>query len=536
MNIFTIFTLIGGISLLLYGLHLTGEALQGLAGTRLRYILNSVTRNRVYGVLTGALFTALIQSSSATTVMLVGFTSAGLMTLSQSIAVILGADIGTTLTVQLIAFHIIDYALLIIGIGFYIFFASKSRKLKFIGSAIMGFGFIFLSLNILSDSMSPLANNKIVNDLIIRAAERPLLSIILSAVLTALLHSSNAAIGIVIVFASQGIINLSAAIPIVIGANIGTCATALISCIGNNAEAKRVALAHTMFKILGTIMIYPFLEQFGSFISSSASGITRQIANTHTFFNLGIGIIFLPFSTIFAGLITRLIPEKPAGREIFRPRYLDDHVLDSPPLALGQATREALRMADIVQDMLRDTINVFMKDNQELLEDIEKRDDWVDNLDREIKLYITRLSEQILSEEQSAREVAILSLINDLENIGDIIDINLMELARKKIYQGLHFSDKGLKEIIELHYLVAKNFEQGVSAFAGQDVELAEKVIKEKTHINQKERELRTAHIHRLHKGLRESIETSAVHLDVLTNLKRINSHITSIAYPIIQA
>jgi phosphate:Na+ symporter len=306
--------------------------------------------------------------------------------------------------------------------------------------------------------------------------------------------------------------------------------------MGAKAEAKRVAWAHILFKVLGVLLIYPFLEPFEDLVLRTADDPLRQIANAHTFFNLGLAILFLPFASPLARLVTRMIPEKPMGEDPSQAKYLDPHVLDSPSLALGQATREALRLADIVQQMLNDAIRVFKEDNQSVLESIEQSETWVDQLNRQIKLYLTKLSEQVLTAEQSQREFALLTLINDMENIGDIIDKNLLDLARKKIYKGLRFSDKGLDEIVELHQLVFKNFRLVVSAFAAQDVPLAQQVIKEKSNIHQKEREFKQAHIRRLHQGLPESIETSAIHLDVLTSLKRINSHVTGIAYPIVEA
>ncbi len=533
MNSLTLFTLLGGIALLLYGLQLVRDGLGGMAGARLRSILGSVTRNRFMGLLTGAVVTAAIQSSSAATVMLVGFTSAGLLTLSQSIAVILGADIGTTLTVQLIAFDILDWALAIVTVGFFVSFGSRSHALKSLGQAILGFGFVFLSLKLLTEGMAPLHENDITRQLILGVGNAPLWGIVLAAALTALLHSSAATIGIALAFASQGLMPLASALPIVLGANIGTCATAMIASIGTTTEARRVALAHLLFKSLGVIIVLPILGQFEAATEATADTIIRQIANAHTFFNVGIALVFIPFTVPLARLTAYLIPDRPEMEDPGQPKYLDPHVLDTPSLALAQATRESLRMSDVVLGMHRDTIMVFMDDAIETAEDIQKRDNWVDRLNREIKLYITKLSATSLTEEQSQREVALLALTGDLETIGDIIDRHLMELAKKKIYKGLRFSDRGRKEIVELHDRVGRNFELVISAFASQDMELAQRVIKEKAGINKMERELRSAHIQRLHAGLPESIETSAIHLDILTNLVRINHHITSIAYPI---
>lgn len=530
-----ILDMVGGVSLLLYGLHLAGEGLQAIAGTRLRYILASITKNRVLGMGAGAFITAILQSSSATTVMLVGFTGSGLLTLRQTMAVILGADVGTTLTVQLLAFPIFHYALGIVAIGFLLFFLGRDRRTKTVGTAVLGFGLIFLGLRTIASGMAPLADSPQVGALLVTLGDQPLLGIAVSALVTALLHSSAATLAIALALGSQGLLTLHAALPIILGANIGSCAPALISSVGGLPEAKRVALAHTLFKVVGVVLIYPILFLFESWVGASADDLPRQIANAHTLFNLGLAVVFLPFTVPFANVVSRMVRERPQADEWAQPKYLDPHVLDVPSLALGQATREALRMADLVHDMVRDTIRVFQDGDQELLEEIERKEEWVDRLNRDIKLYITKLSEKSLTKEQLEREMVLLAVINDLENIGDIVDKNLMELAKKKLYKDLRFSETGLREMVDLHRQVAKNFERVIAAFASQDAEVAKRVIEEKPRISQKERELKQAHIHRLHAGLPESIETSAIHLDVLTNLKRINSHITNIAYPLVE-
>jgi phosphate:Na+ symporter len=526
--------LAGGVSLLRYGLHLAGEGLQALAGARLRYALASLTRNRVSGLGAGALITAILQSSSATTVMLVGFTGSGLLTLRQAVAVILGADVGTTATVQLLAFPVTDYALGVIVVGFLLFFFGRRQRTKTLGTAVLGFGLIFLGLRLIASGAEPLLDAPMVGQAFIALGDHPVLGIAISAAVTAMLHSSAATIGIALGLSAQGLLTLHGALPIILGANVGTCAPALISSLGGVPEAKRVALAHALFKVAGVVLIYPVLPWFERWVEMSASNLMHQIANAHTLFNLGLAVVFLPFTVPFAAFVARLVKERPRADEWARPKYLDPHVLDVPSLALSQATRETLRMADLVHEMVRDTIKAFADGDQELVESIERKEDWVDALNREIKLYITKLSEKSLTKEQLNREMVLLAVINDLENIGDIVDKNLMELAKKKLYKDLRFSDNGVREMIELHALVEKNFERVIAAFASQDAEVAKQVIEEKARISHKERQLKQAHIHRLHAGLPESIETSAIHLDVLTNLKRINSHVTNIAYPLV--
>ncbi len=529
-------TLFGGMALLLYGMQLVGEGHQQAAGGRMRHILSGITNNRLKGMLAGAFITAVIQSSSATTVMLVGFASSGLMTLGQSVSVILGADIGTTFTVQLIAFKIFDYALLLVGVGFSLIFACRRRVLKFVGQAILGFGFIFFTMKVMSDAMVPLRDSEIVRILLVSFGDQPFLGLIVAATFSALVHSSAATIGLAITLSLQGLMPLAAAIPVIFGANIGTCVTAFASSIGSHTEAKRVAMAHVFFKLVGVVLFFPFITPFARLIELTAGDASRQIANAHTLFNVGITVLFLPFSAVLARVICILVPESKEGEGLFASKYLDERMLETPALALGQAHREALRMADIVSDMFAKTIDTFTREDFELIEHIEEKDNQVDTLDRDIKHYLTKLSQQSLTAEQSKREIGILSFVNNLENIGDIVDKNLMELAKKKLNKGARFSEAGAHEITLLHKKVQQNLELAIAAFASNDQALAQQVLERKLELSQTERRFRQAHIERLHAGYRESIDTSEIHLDVLTNLKRINSHITAVAYPILES
>jgi phosphate:Na+ symporter len=527
--------LFGGMALLLYGMQLVGEGLQQAAGGRMRQILGSLTSNRLKGMLAGAFITAVIQSSSATTLMLVSFASSGLMSLTQAVGVILGADIGTTVTVQLIAFKIFDYALLLVGIGFLVIFLSRRKSLRYVGQAVLGFGFIFFAIKVMSDAMVPLRQSEIMKMLLVSLGDQPLLGVLIAATFSALVHSSAATIGLAITLAIQGLMPLAAAVPVIYGANIGTCATALASSIGANAEAKRVAMAHTFFKVAGVLIFLPLTGLFAQLVEMTSDDIPRQIANAHSLFNAGITVLFLPFAGLLAALIARLVPDDRESDGLFRSKYLDENMLDTPALALGQATREALRMGDLVSEMLTRTIEAFSREDPELIDSIEEKDNQVDTLDRDIKHYLTKLSQQSLTGEQSKREIGILSFVNNLENIGDIVDRNLMELAKKKLSKGVHFSEQGMQEIALLHKKVLGNLELAIAAFASSDPALAQQVLERKLELSQTERRFRQAHIERLHAGYKESIDTSEIHLDVLTNLKRINSHVTAVAYPILE-
>ena len=527
-------SLFGGVLLLLYGIKLLNDGLQNAAGSKIRSLLRSLTSNRLAAVGGGAFLTGLIQSSSATSVMLVGFVSAGLMSFRQTLAVILGADIGATLTVQLIAFHIYDYAVLLIGIGLFFSLFMKNMLYRSVGQGVLGFGFVFLSLKIMTDSMAPLQGNELFQQVVVALTGTPLIGIALSAAITALIHSSAATMGIALVLAGSGLIPLHAALYLILGANIGTCATALLASLRSPAEARRVAWAHVLFKVFGVILFLPFLGPFERLVSFSAPDLGRQIANAHTLFNVIMAVVFLPFIGPFSRLIIHLVPEK-AEEKKFGPMYLDDHVLGTPALALGQATREALRESDIVREMLIDSVKTFQTDDQSVIIAIKNKDNLIDLLDRHIRLYITRLSSSQLSESQGRRAMAVLEIARNLESIGDIIDRNIMPLAMKRISKGITFSQEGMDEIISFHKKVVDNFDTAISAFASNDRDLSDRVLRNKEELGIMERELVQAHLDRLRKGYRESIETSHIHLDVIGNFARINSLITHIIYPIVE-
>ncbi len=525
-------SLFGGLLLLLYGIKLLNDGLQYVAGSKIRSLLRSLTSNKLLAVGGGAFITGLVQSSSATSVMLIGFVSAGLMTFRQTLPVILGADIGATLTVQLIAFHVYDYAVLFIGIGLTLFLFAKRILFKNIGQSVLGFGFVFLSLKIMIDAMTPLNNNTLFQQVFIVLTATPFLAIALSVILTALIHSSAATIGLALVLAESGLIPFHTSVYIVFGANIGTCATALLASLRSPVEARRVAWVHVAFKISAVLLFLPFLGMFQDMVLATTPDASRQIANVHTFFNAIMALIFLPLTGFFASLVIKLVPEN-AEEKKFGPLYLDDHVLGTPSLALGQATREALRASDIVREMLVDSVKVFQNDDQSLITGIKNKDNLVDILDRHIRLYLTRLSSSNLTDSQSRRAVVVLEISRNLEIIGDIIDRNIMHLALKRIDKGLVFSKEGMEEIIRFHTKILENFDTAISAFATNDRDLADRVLRNKEDLGDMGRELVQAHLDRLRKGFRESIETSHIHLDLIGHLGRINSLITHIIYPI---
>jgi len=531
----TIVNLSGGLAIFLLGLNFLKEAIQHFAGERLRLVIQQFTSNRLLGLFWGAIFTVVLQSSTAMTVMLVGLTQSGLISLFQAMPILLGADIGTTITVQLISFRLDRFALLLVAIGFGLFFFGKRYRNKFLGQFILGFGLIFYGIRVLILSSEPLNNSQLFALILRYFGENQFVCLLFSTVITALIHSSAATLGIVISLAISGNMTLEVAIPFIYGANIGTCFTALLAGIGSNADGKRTAAAHIIFKIIGVALFYPLSVYFAEVVRMTDTNIARQIANAHTMFNISIALLLLPFSKVSAGFLKRFFVDSEREAEEFAPKYLDRTALGTPALALGYASRELMRMSAIVESMLKDTIRVFVEHDMDLLEDIQKRDDKVDILEREIKLYVVNIDRSFFTKEQTKLEFDIISFASDLENVGDLINRTILEMARKMIKMGYRFSEDGVREITEFHKDVMEGYRLAITAFDTDSEELARQAIRHKEKLVEKEKELKEAHIQRLHLGLKESINTSSIHLELLSHLRRANSITTRIAYAILE-
>jgi phosphate:Na+ symporter len=527
-------TLLGGLAIFLHGLALTRDGLQIIAGDKLRTILFALSNNRVVGLFSGAVVTSVLQSSTATTVMLVGFAASSLMTLPQAMAVVLGADIGTTLTVQLISFRLSGYALAIVALGFALRFVARKRRTRSLGEVVLGFGLLFFGMKLMADATMPLRASEAFNHALAYLSSRPLAGLTGAAVTTVLMQGSAPTIGLVIAMATAGSMNLEAALPMVLGANVGTTLTPLIAAAGAPVEGKRVAVAHAVFKILGAAIFFAVLGPFQRLVERTGPDLARQVANAHTLFNAMNALLFLPFIGLGARLITRFYREE-EGKERFGPKYLDPRAIESPALAFGNAQREFLRMADIVDDMLKDTIRAFEDNDLDLVTDIETRDDKVDILNREIRFYLAKLGQEAMSPEQADRQMELISLANDIENVGDIVNKNLLALAKKKIHHGLAFSAQGFGEIKSFHGKVCENFDLALLAFSGNDEEIARKVVRHQHSLVEIETELKEKHIGRLYQGLRESIETSSMHLDLLAYMRRINRLVGNLAEAVLK-
>ena len=529
--------LVGGALLLIYGVRVAGQGLKNAAGAQIKNALSQTTRNRFLGLLAGILVTFFLQSSSATSVMLVSFVDSGLIQVSQTVAVLLGAGIGATLTVQLISFKLYDFAIGIAGLGLLIMFLSRSATRMALGEGFLGFGLVFLSIKVISETMSPLKENDLFQQILLTVGREPVLMVVLSGVLTGLMQSSAATMGLALSLALNHLIDLRTALPIILGANLGTISTPLLASLRSKSEARQVSTAQVIFKAVGVVIFIPLLPWFQKLVELTSQSFPHQIANAHTLFNCIVALLFIPFTAPVYRLVLSLSPARnELHEERFGPKYLNPELLPTPSLALAAATREAMRLAEIVQDMLAISIRPFAEPcpDPEMIEKIEQMDDKVDILDREIRFYLTHVARNPLAEEEAKREMEILNLIYNLESLGDVIDKNLMELAKKKCRKEASFSKEGKDELIAFHQKIYQNLVLGLSAFATRDETIAQQVLRNKSKIRDLEQEYYQNHLRRLEEGLAESFETSRIHLDLLSNLRRINSYITNIAYPIV--
>lgn len=527
--------LFGGLALFLYGMDKMSDALKTVAGGRMKAILARLTKNRVTGALTGAFVTAVIQSSSVTTVMVVGFITAGLLTLAQSIGIIMGANIGTTVTAQIIAFQVTHYALLMIAVGFGMLVLARRERIRHYGAALMGLGLVFFGMGVMGDAMHPLRSYPPFLDWMTQM-ESPAVGIAAGAVFTALVQSSSATTGVVIVLASQGLITLPAGIALIFGANIGTCVTALLATIGKSREALRAALVHVLFNVIGVAIWLPFVEQLAStviFVSPAATELAgiarlaadtpRQIANAHTIFNVANTILLIGLTGQFAWLVDKLVPDRPEETERRgRARYLDPTLLGTPALALDRVRLEILRLGDLVLEMMQAILPAMLTGREEDLDEVSVMDDRVDALHGQIVTYMGKVSQANLTEELTDEFMKLMEAANDLENIGDIIETNLVRLGIDRLEQGFSISQPTREVITGFHDAVGRAVEAAVQAVTQKNPDAARLVVEMKQEIN---RLADSAAIHQAGRLVAEEpnrLPAYKVEMDILQNLKRI--------------
>jgi len=527
--------LFGGLAMFLFGMEQMGMALKAVAGERMKNILAKLTSNRYKGALTGALVTAVIQSSSITTVLVVGFITAGLMSLSQSVGIIMGANIGTTITAQIVAFKVTKAAYLMIALGFGMLFLSKRDTIRQYGSMIMGLGMIFLGMKVMSDAMEPLRSYQPFLDLM-ASMENPLLAILVAAGFTALIQSSSATTGIVIVMASQGFITLPAGIALAFGSNIGTCVTALLASIGKTREAFRASLVHVFFNVAGVLVWIGLIDTLATAVSALSpsygdlSGIQRlaaetprQIANAHTIFNVANTFIFIWFTPQIARLVEWLVPDRPLEDEgIIKAKYLDEELLTTPSLALDRVRMEMRHMGEKVHEMLAGIMPAIFSGDRAALTRIREMDEKVDDLQAQIILYLGKISRQQLSDSQNTDFLRLMEAVNNLENIGDLIETNLVDLGRSRIAEGVAISAPTREVLNGFHSTVARAVNAAVQAVSENNLEAAEAVTRMKSEITQIANSAAAHEIRRLLADEPNRIEAYTIEMDIVEKLQRI--------------
>ncbi|MDY6905720.1 MAG: Na/Pi cotransporter family protein [Thermodesulfobacteriota bacterium] len=556
--------MLGGLALFLYGLEKMSEGLRKAAGQQMRNILAALTRNRVVAMFAGAFVTTVIQSSSATTVILVSFVQAGLMSFAQSLGVILGADIGTTITAQLIAFKLTDSALVMVAAGSGLRMFAKRPTMVTIGDIILGFGLLFYGMKLMSDAMIPLRGYEGFIHLLY-GLEHPVMGLLVGMVFTALIQSSSAFTGIVIVLAQQGLITLEAGIPMVFGANIGTCITAGLASIGMSRDAKRVAIAHVLFKVTGVLLFIFWIPRFADMIRGIAGHISadpgRQIANAHTIFNVSMALVFLPFTETFAVMIQKILPDRKGAliaRDI-RTWYLDDSCIDTPEVAIGLARAELSRMAKLLERMLRAVIIPFMSDERlvgknmtekdevrllrkeiptrdeifpelTIYEGLDMREEKIDFLEEKIGDYLNKVLRHNISERQVNEVFGMMSIAKDLESIGDIIHRNILPLVEKKRQLDSDFSEEGKEELLIYHDKVCRRIRLLKQAFLETDQQQSCRIMGQERKYLDLESQYRLRHLDRVRHQHEESLATHEVHMELLDLMKQIMVYSAHIA------
>ena len=510
-----IFGLLGGLAVFIYGMNMMSECLQKAAGEKMKSILALLTKNPVLGVIAGALTTAVLQSSSATTVMAIGFVSAGLMSLPQAISIIFGANIGTTMTAQIIAFKISDYIYIIIFIGFIISFIAKSEKVKSIGQTICAFGLLFLGIETMGDVMKPLASSPVFMDLIERVAHIPVLGVFVGTLMTLVVQSSSATIAVLQNFASQpgpdgvtSMLGLAGAIPILLGDNIGTTITALLASIGQTKDAKRTAVAHCIFNISGCLLFIWFVKPFAVLIQHiSPKGpeievISRQIANAHTLFNITMTLIWVCLINVMVKIVMTLIPDgKAVDMNPAKPVFLDDKIISQPAAALQLVAKEILRVSEMVKVVVADTITIVKTEDLNELEPLQEKGVQIKKLTDQITEYLASLfSAGTMTEQQAAQTASLMYILSDVERMGTL-SVEVAKCVREKVDNRYKYTPEAMDELQKSLKTLEKMFNDSLKALQGDESVQIEKLIKRKDKIMDLDLKMRKAHVQRVNKG-----------------------------------
>ncbi len=526
--------LLGAVALLLWGTRMVRTGILRAFGADLRHLLRVSLRNRFLAFLAGLGVTGMLQSSTATALVVASFAGRGLVATGPALAVMLGADIGTTLVAQVLSLDIGWLAPILILLGVIAYLGAAASNYRELGRVAVGLGLMLLALRLIIGASAPMHDAPILKELFTALADEVLLAVLLAALLTWLAHSSLSVVLLVMSLAVVEVVSLPLAGTLVLGANLGGALPALTATFGEPPAGRRIAVGNLLFKLIGVVAVLPFVGLLVPWIALLESDPARFVVNFHTAFNVALGLAFIMLTGPVANLCARLLPDRPVEEDPGRPRYLDRTTMDTPGLALACAAREVLRMGDLVETMLREAFDVIKRNDRPKLEWMQNLDDAVDRLHEAIKLFVTDVTREPLSSGESRRAAEILSFATNLEHIGDIIDKSLLELADKKIRQQLRFSHEGWNEIDALRSRVADNLQMALGVFMSGDMTIARRLMDEKIAVREAERQAAENHLGRLRAGRPESIDSSALHLDILRDLKRIHSHICAVAYPLL--
>lgn len=533
MDIMIIIKLLGGLGLFIYGMKLMGDGLENAAGEGLKKILEKVTKNPIIAVIVGTVVTTVIQSSSATTVMVVGFVNAGLMNLAQAAGIIMGANIGTTITAQLVAFKLDEIAPVFVFIGAMMVMFVKVKKRREIGNIILGFGILFTGMGAMSGAMKPLTSSPIFQQILTTVGHQWYLGVLAGALITAVVQSSSATTGILVALATAGAIDINMALPIIFGCNIGTCVTAMIATVGTNKTAHRAAMIHLIFNIAGTVIFLPVLISglLADFVSMFSDSVTRQIANAHTVFNVVNTLIMIPLIPVLIKIVNKIIPGE--DDEKMGPKYIDDRLLETPVIAAGQVIKETIRMANKAKMSLELSMKAFLNNDETLAEKVYENESLINTLEECITTYLVGLSKCELSDKEKNIVAATFHIVNDIERIGDHAE-NLADLTIQKINKRLDYTEEAIEEIKTMYSTTLKALDIAIQCYEERDVVKAKGIQEVEAQIDKQQRKYRDLHIKRLHEGSCNAY-TGAIYLDLLSNLERIGDHATNIAESVIE-
>ena len=537
MGSIVLLDLMGGVALLLWGLHMVHSGILRAFGPDLRRFLSKALHNRFAAFGAGLGLTALLQSSTATGLITSSFAAEGLVSLVPALAIMLGANVGTTLIVQVLSFNISAVAPIFFIIGLTAFRAGARSRIKDIGRVFIGLGLMLLALHILLNTLAPAENAPGMRMLMGTITSDPVLCIVLGAIVTWAVHSSVATVLLIMSLAYSQFIELPAAFALVLGANIGSAINPIVEGARRDDPASyRLPVGNLLNRLVGVLLIAPFLHPIATMFQSWQPDLAKATAGFHIAFNVVTALIFIGLLDGIAQLLERFLPKKVLEADPSRPRYLDANALETPSLALADAARETLHMGDLVETMLRNVMAAMMTNDRSLVDKVSRMDNSVDALDEAIKLYVTKLTRGSLDEREGHRAMEIISFAINLEHMGDIIDKNLSELATKKIKRRFQFSPEGASELSTFHKRTVDSLRIAFGVFMSGDVNEARRLIAEKVALRNLELAATDRHLERLREGRPETIETTSLHLDVLRDLRRIHSHICSVAYPVLDA